>query len=624
MFVKDCFDPRFPWDTNPSLPATLASVEPADLTFHTDTGPSSTTVHLTGGVSSLVYIGDALVGSGASPVCTEVWFAAYDNRIDGFFDTGLDVDWQTGLASNFGVGASTSQYLSTSVFIVGRIAVPDAEVSGFEGVCVPPSPLNVAVPEPVVADVVPWALQPDWANGVTERLSWKTDVLPSQTGIEQRRRLRNAPRRQIEAAFTLFGAERRLYDAYMRGPGAGYFHTPLWWEKTFLNLPASIGDTALYCVGADVGEMLSQDTIMLIGATPFITETATVASVNADGITLTDNLARAWPTGTAVYLTKRCRLISTQRGNRRGDDAYQVTLTFETTEPNDFTGVTPPTVFDAPGLTLLPNEAEDLTTEYTRLLAEFDNETARVPLRRDLAGVPFEIQQFSYLVRGRAELVALRGLLYWLEGRLKPLYVPTFFRDVEMMPFTFNDGAGTTMSVRRSGYADFDLDDGRRLLMIWFKDGTIGVLDVASIEVVDDDEELITFTGSPGRPLGTSLVSRMCFMTMSRQDQDDVEILHHTEASGAATMTTTFKEIRLGRVADVYSLDIFNGSYVQIDGIAINPPPVDASFGVLPDPALIYLSGPDVGSQDGGDGGSGQGNDGSPDAGSEGGSAGQA
>ena len=102
-------------------------------------------------------------------------------------------------------------------------------------------PLFDTGPKDTPEIITPWSFdEPDWLNGVTERLLWKTDVLSSQTGIEQRRRLRNAPRRQIEAAFTLIGQTRRLYDNIMNNVGASHtFNYPLWWEKYFLVAPAT-------------------------------------------------------------------------------------------------------------------------------------------------------------------------------------------------------------------------------------------------------------------------------------------------------------------------------------------------------------------------------------------------
>lgn len=446
----------------------------------------------------------------------------------------------------------------------------------FVGIVVPPDPL----PVPPALATYPWTLEPDWADGVTERLMWKTDVLTSQIGYEQRRRLRNAPRRQIEAGFTLIGTDRRLYDAYMEGSGSGRWIVPMWWERLLLTNNGAIGDTTLYC-DTRYTEIVAGSTVMLRGATPFIYETLKVTSKTNSTITFETGLTRDWEQGATLYNTKLCLLSSsnTAAGKRKADDAYQVSLTFDTQEPNDFTGVAPTTKYidNIPILDLFPDEANDLTTTYRRLYAEFDADTGSGQARIDLASRSFIAQQFAYYTHGKAALYAWRGLLYFLQGKLVPLYVPTYFRDVEIIsPSYVAVAGGTTMRIRRGGYADY-INPGtidRTLLMVFLRNGSNFVVQVASASVVNDEEEVLEFITSLPSDVGAYSIRRMCFMALARQDQDDIEITHHTEASGVTTMTTTFLTITPGRVDTAYNAAVFNGSYVKDDSPV--PAPIDA------------------------------------------------
>jgi hypothetical protein len=266
-------------------------------------------------------------------------------------------------------------------------------------------------------------------------------------------------------------------------------------------------------------------------------------------------------------------------------------------------------------LEITPNEAEDMTVEYKRLLQEFDNQTVSVPVRRDLAGQSFMIQQFSYFTHGRRELADLRGLLYYLEGRLVPLYVPTYARDVDILPFFFADAGTTTLAVSRSGHADF-IPDGtrtRRLLLFMFRDGTMLIHTVASITVIDDGQENITVVEPFFRPVSNGLVVRICWLALSRQDQDEIEILHHADGLGPTTMTTTFATLAEGRNAQPYTTDVWNGSFVQIEGEPVAPPPDGPVPPVVVD--QVPLAQGDVGGREGG--GDGGGDDGGGDAGGD-------
>ncbi len=60
--------------------------------------------------------------------------------------------------------------------------------------------------------IVPWVWPVDWSSPVTERLAWSTDIRCSNSGAEQRRALRIAPRRSFEVSIIAEGDERAYID----------------------------------------------------------------------------------------------------------------------------------------------------------------------------------------------------------------------------------------------------------------------------------------------------------------------------------------------------------------------------------------------------------------------------
>ena len=248
----------------------------------------------------------------------------------------------------------------------------------------------------------------------------------------------------------------------------------------------------------------------------------------------------------------------------------QVTLDFETMETNDFPGRTPPVIVrDYPVLDLFPDEGRDLSTEYRHAVSEFDNEVSAGLSRTDEAGITYTVQQFSWFAVGRSELKALRNLLYAPEDR-------------ELM-------------VMRGGYTEYIIGAPftRRTLHISLNNGINIIRDVATSLVLNDDTELITLSSPFGIGFTAQKVFRANFLAFSRQDQDDIDIEHHTDSTGVSTLSTTFSSILFGRGTATYQTDIFTGSKVQDSGytapptdtqvedpvIAIDPtPPVDPSM----------------------------------------------
>lgn len=83
-----------------------------------------------------------------------------------------------------------------------------------------------------------WTVSPNWATSVMERLSWSTQILPSETDSEQRRSLRRHPRRSMEASFLRHGPQAQRIDTFLSGVGRKSFLVPLWFEQ--LRLPTAV------------------------------------------------------------------------------------------------------------------------------------------------------------------------------------------------------------------------------------------------------------------------------------------------------------------------------------------------------------------------------------------------
>lgn len=448
---------------------------------------------------------------------------------------------------------------------------------------------RVFVPYPYVPDrATPWTIKPDWKEGVTERLSWRTDVLTSQTGIEQRRRIRNSPRRVIEATYTVIGASRRLLDSFLSGPGAGYWHVPLWWEKCNLTAIANEGDSVLSIDLAGV-EVAAGDTIMILGATPFIYEMVKVRQVNPNGVQLDllNTLAQTWPVGTAVYPTKLCQLAADPAAiTRKADDAAQVLLTFNVTEPNDYPRAEPPLNIGYPVITYRPNEIEDKTYQFERWLTSFDNDSG-VPIRRDTALQAFRSQQVRFDTHGRQDYAAFRAFLFWMEGRLNPLFVSTNFRDLDLRPEVTVTPTDKHLYVRRSGFTEFSNQSsyGRSLVGVQFRDGMLSLRAVTA-SLVDPGglTEVLEVDTPFNREVTSANVKRVSFFQLMRQDQDDLEILHVTDTTGMTTFTTTFRGTPETRDDGDYNPLQFTGSYVA-DALPPALPPDKPDDAPPPDPA---------------------------------------
>lgn len=135
---------------------------------------------------------------------------------------------------------------SAAGWVYSTTAIPDADVP-YDG--------DVRKELPV------WTVSPNWADSVTERLSWMTEVLPSETDSEQRRSLRIYPRRSVEASFLRKGVNAQRLDAFIAAIGRRSFMVPLWFEQLRIEGQAAVDTLSLFNFnGSRIVDQVSSNT----------------------------------------------------------------------------------------------------------------------------------------------------------------------------------------------------------------------------------------------------------------------------------------------------------------------------------------------------------------------------
>ena len=143
--------------------------------------------------------------------------------------------------------------------------------------------------------VTAWSFEPDWSSPVVERLEWKTDLLQSFDGSEQRGALRLGPRASWEFESFFTGADRRRAETVMWGWGARVWALPIWTDGLDLGADLPLGSTEILLDTA--GRDYSAGSLAMILADSDSFEVLEVDSVAADRIVLRRPTIAAWPGG---------------------------------------------------------------------------------------------------------------------------------------------------------------------------------------------------------------------------------------------------------------------------------------------------------------------------------------
>ena len=386
--------------------------------------------------------------------------------------------------------------------------------------------------------IVPWAFAPDWSANITERLEWLTDILSNPHGAEQRRALRISPRRSMDASMLVEGAERALFDLALAGWGRRVWAVPVWFDVQELTADLAAGAMRINCA-VDLREFRAGGLAMLRGDTAFDSEAVEILAIDAAGLQLKRATQQRWTAGTRLYPVRTARIASID-GKRLTDKHSRAQLTFDLAEPSDWTASLPVTMYRGrPVFELRPDESEDLTLNYERLLQTLDNGSA-LPAVTDTAGKNFSLQQHRWALDGRQERAAWRSLAYGLRGRAKSVWVPTHAWDLQLT----KPASGSLLTVERIGYARFGVKtQGRQDIRIELHSGSVIYRRITAAAEDGTTESLSLDADLPG-VINPADVWRISFMALCRAADDTLELTHLTDAAGLARASITWRGVR--------------------------------------------------------------------------------
>lgn len=382
--------------------------------------------------------------------------------------------------------------------------------------------------------------KPDWQSGVLERLEWLTDVLQSESGAEQRRKLRQYPRRSLEASFSRFGNNRNLIDSYLTGVGQRYGLVPLWWDETPID-PVYAGSIDIF---GDFHrrEFFANDVVIIRREGELDYELNIIAEKTDTKLTLLYGTQKDTTRGTISPV--RVAQVRDQLGASQLTDAVrQYQLRFYTLEAADYTTAWTFPIYsrtNLPVLNWIPNYREQMDLTFDRVAFQWDNQVGNVYVV-DPGATATTNEKYGYTIYGRDAMHDFKCNIYKMAGRWREVHVPTGHDEfVLTRDISASQGA---LIVARSGYNQYNLSQQaiRRDICIELYDGTKLFNTIISSRVVEDEEWLFLSETVPSLPLAN--VRRISYMPRSRLDIDAIEINRLTDADGASQVALTFKAI---------------------------------------------------------------------------------
>jgi hypothetical protein len=374
--------------------------------------------------------------------------------------------------------------------------------------------------------VIGFAFRPNWIEPIIERLQWRTDILTARDGSEQRISLRSIPRREFEFSTITQAAQAARADALLWGWGARVFALPIWTDPHVLTTQLSAGSTSIPVPTQYRG--YAADSLAVLWLDDFTYEFVDVQSVGANSITLERPIGGTWPAGTKVMPARLARLADRARSIRHTATVAETVRMLWRIEPMQPLGGIEgpaPTQYQGQDVYLLqPNRVDALEDEASRVAEWIDFETGPITVD-DPVNRPEIVRDYAWLLNGRQQISNFKQFVTERRGRWKPVYIPTWQRDIELVQIL---GAGATvMTITDIGYRSYYAGTpGRRDIAISLPDGTLALRRIVSWDQVVSGQERITIDS--GLPVQLDPGAYITLMGLHRLDADQIEIAWHS------------------------------------------------------------------------------------------------
>lgn len=378
---------------------------------------------------------------------------------------------------------------------------------------------------------------------LTETLEWKTDILVSRDGSEQRRALRTKARRSMGYYLSLNGFEQQLFQNSMLGWQNRVFALPVWTDKRATTSAMAIGATVVPVNPTNYGFVIGDSLILWKDAQTF--EVGEILSLSTT-ITLRNATTTAWPAGTLVFPLMQAKLPNQNPVTRYTDSVMDTDVTFTTnpavTNPVIPTVAAPSTYDGLEVITVQPNWINNIDTSFEYNFDTVDHQVGAISW---FASANFGriLRAYSWLLTTRAEITAFRGYLGRMNGRQKTCWVPSWTDDFKVLNSI--GASDTSITVKDNGFRKLiGATTAHDRIMIKMKNGTIYYRRITGVQLAADTiNTQLNLNASLGVAYNAADVKIVHMLNRCRLATDKVEL--KWKANNTVIVSTSFITVKL-------------------------------------------------------------------------------
>jgi hypothetical protein len=344
------------------------------------------------------------------------------------------------------------------------------------------------IPLPVVgvrAYLAPF--KPNWRSPVKIDVEFKTDIIVSRSGQEQRRALRAKPRKRLEFTALAYNAKLRLVNEILDSAQTSIIIMPEFTRRGRVVSPM-IGGALEAVVDTPVPPWIVPDAAVILGSGERF-ESRRVDSVVGNIVTFTSASVEPWVAGTLIYPALSGTLAQDLQAKRFTNTTSEIAIVYDVLPGSEETWFSPDVVETFNGREVFlkkPNWAENPSINYQHEWERVDYGYG-VIARYHPIDFSTRLYRATYVGRTGHEAHAIREFFERMKGQRGEFYMPTWESDIIIKVPA--QAATNTLRVSGTGLVSaYRESTVRKAVAVFLRDGTRYLNVVA--EVFEHSDEL--------------------------------------------------------------------------------------------------------------------------------------
>jgi phage-related protein len=381
----------------------------------------------------------------------------------------------------------------------------------------------------------------NWTTNLIERIEYRTDVITSRLGHEQRRSLRRNPRTSFEMVFTVNKDRLQFISNFLLRFQSAMTEIPMQHRASKIksvlgsvleiSTPVNVNDTVLFGFDTYAPVLGVVKTVSQQGLSFFITVSVDNGFIPLKGITCTPVKSGRVRASSIRHINSEVANVSV--GVELTDSIPKRTVNIQTISSTNIG------FQDAPLFDLVANFATEPVFSFEKRVNEVD--FGNVNKVYDLEVLARKKLQYQFLVNLEKADLNILDIFHYARGRAKRFYMTSNTNDLIMHP-DFNVVTGSkNMYLKPCGLGDLSNLSWNKLVRIYLRNGKRITATVIRVEPLGGSKELAIFKEAFNFSFSSLDVRMISVIDLCRFSSDLLEVSWIT--TSLASVTTQIEVI---------------------------------------------------------------------------------